>query len=259
MNIGSLKSNGSNNKERNAMLVSKHYYCSNCNYHGEQEIQITNKSEVLISPKCPVCKHTESYNDILDYRLQDDNTEPGGIAHSEYTLGEYIQETDIDAKLNENNLKTLNQCLKSSGIKPIPTRLKIDYKNSKFNIDGLILEDTFSETEIIKINQFLDYINDIKILNNIKLIKEKNDIKKIIYKLIDSTIDSFVYDVTNYDNAYYTRDEFLNNIDQLTILTPETQHELLYLFLYDESNLKTVDYYIQNKDIFIEQYLNILT
>ena len=153
----------------------------------------------------------------------------------------------------------MNQYLKSSGIKPIPTRLKIDYKNSKFNIDGLILEDTFSETEIIKINQFLDYMNNIKILNNIKLIKEKNDIKKIIYKLIDSTIDSFVYDVTDYDTAYYTRDEFLNNMDQLTILAPETQHELLYLFLYDESNLKTVDYYIQNKDIFVEKYLNILT
>ena len=259
MNIGSLKSNGSNKKERNAMLVSKHYYCSNCNYHGDQEVQITNKSELLVSPKCPVCQNKESYKDILDYHLQDDNGELGGISHSEYTLGEYIQETDIDAKLNENNLQTLNQCLKSSGIKPIPTRLKIDYKNSKFNIDGLILEDTFSETEIIKINQFLDYMNDIKILNNIKLIKEKNEIKKIIYKLIDTTIDSFVYDVTDYDNAYYTRDEFLSNIDQLTVLSPETQHELLYLFLYDETTLKTINYYIQNKDIFVEKYLNILT
>lgn len=243
------------------MLVSKHYYCSNCNYHDEQEIQVTNKSEVLISPKCPVCKHTENYNDILDYRLQDDNTELGGIAHSEYTLSEYIQKTNIDINnyLNEENLQTLNQCLKSSGIKPIPTRSKMNYQKSKFSIDGLILEDTFSETEIIKINQFLDYMNDIKILNNIKLIKEKNEIKKIIYKLIDATIDSFVYDVTDYDNAYYTRDEFLNNMDQLTILAPETQHELLYLFLYDETTLKTINYYIQNKDIFIEKYLNILT
>ena len=243
------------------MLVSKHYYCSNCNYHGKQELQVTNKSEILISPKCPICQHTENYKNILNYRLQDDDSDFGGISHSEYTLGEYIQETDININdyLKEDNLKTLNQCLKTSGIKAIPTRLKMDYQKSKFSIDDLILEENFSETEIIKINKFLDCMENIKILNNIKLIKEKNEIKKIIYKLIDATIDAFVYDVTNYNNAYYTRDEFLNNMDQLTILTPETQHELLYLFLYDESNLKTVDYYIQNEDIFVEQYLNILT
>lgn len=243
------------------MLISKHYYCSNCNYHGKQEIQVTNKSEVLISPKCPVCQHTETYKNILNYHLQDDDSNFGGISHSEYTLGEYVQETDININdyLKEDNLKTLNQCLKSSGIKTIPTRSKMDYQKSKFSIDGLILKDTFSETEMIKINKFLDYMENIKILNNIKLIKEKNEIKKIIYKLINDTIDSFVYDITNYDEAYYTKDEFLNNMDSLTILVPENQHELLFQFLYNETNLKTVDYYIQNEDIFVDQYLNILT
>ena len=112
------------------MLQTKHYYCSNCNYHGDQEVQVTNKSEILLNPPCPVCKQNTFYYDILDYKLKDDDSEIGGISHSEYTLEEYLDETnsDVDSLLSEPNLETLNSLLVKSGIKPIPVRQKFHFQ-----------------------------------------------------------------------------------------------------------------------------------
>ena len=258
------------------MLVSKHYYCSNCNYHGDQEIQVTNKMELLKKPKCPTCQSRDFYLDILEFPLKDDVSETGGIPHSEYTLDEYLGECFYDYKfdknqknddlfnekvskmLNQNDLHDLNQQLKQSGIKPIPVRSKISYNESPFTIDGLILKDDFSKTEILKINQFLDNMKQLKSISSIHKMKESDQIKNMIQSLIFETIDSFVYDICNYNDAYYTKKEFLNNMEALTMLAPHIQHEMLFKFLY-ESKINTFNYYLQNKDIFIEQYLNILT
>lgn len=243
------------------MLDIKHYYCSNCNYHGDQELQITNKSEILLNPPCPVCKQNDFYYDILDYKLKDDDSENGGISHSEYTLEEYLYETyiNIHSLLNEPNLKTLNNLLIESGIQPIPVRQKVDYKKSPFSIDGLILEDDFSEVEIFKINKFLKQMNDLKTVNHIQYLKSSNSIKTLIYELIEQTFDSFIYDICNYHNDYYTKEDFLNNIDELLTLDPQVQHECLYQYLYDEITLKTFNYYMNNQDAFTELYIEIIT
>jgi hypothetical protein len=243
------------------MLQTKHYYCSNCNYHGNQELQITNKSEILLHPPCPVCKKNDFYYDILDYKLKDDNSENGGISHSEYTLEEYLYETyiDIHTLLNEPNLETLNSLLIESGIQPIPVRQKVDYKKSPFSIDGLILEDDFSEVEILKINKFLNQMNDLKTFNHIQYLKSSDSIKTLIYELIDQSLDSFVYDNCNYHEDYYTKNDFLQNVDSLLSLDPQVQHECLYQYLYDEITLKTFNYYLNNKDAFVELYIQILT
>ena len=243
------------------MLQTKHYYCSNCNYHGDQELQITNKSEILLNPPCPVCKQNAFYHNILDYKLKDDDSKNGGISHSEYTLEEYLYETyiDIHSLLNEPNFETLNNLLMESGIQPIPVRQKFDYKKSPFSIDGLILEDDFSELEILKINKFLNQMNDLKTFNNIKLLKASDTVKALIYKLIDQTLDSFVYDICNYHEDYYTKNDFLQNIDSLLSLDPQVQHECLYQFLYDDITLKTFNYYMNNQDAFTEQYIEIIT
>lgn len=244
------------------MLETRHYYCSNCNYHGDQELQITNKSEILLNPPCPVCKQNDFYYDILDYKLKDDNSENGGISHSEYTLEEYLYETyiDIHTLLNETNLETLNSLLMESGIQPIPVRQKVDYKKLPFSIDGLILEDDFSESEIIKINSFLKQMNNLKMFNNIKLLKTSDTIKALIYELIDQTLDSFVYDICNYHNDdYYNKNDFLQNVDSLLSLNPQVQHECIYQFLYDDITLKTFDYYMNNQDVFTELYMQIIT
>ena len=244
------------------MLQTKHYYCSNCNYHGDQELQVTNKSEILLNPPCPVCKQNDFYYDILDYKLKDDDSENGGISHSEYTLEEYLYETyiDIHSLLNEPNLETLNNLLIESGIQPIPVRQKVDYKKSPFSIDGLILEDDFSELETLKINKFLKQMNDLKTFNHIQYLKSSNSIKTLIYELIDQTFDSFIYDICNYHNDdYYNKNDFLQNVDSLLSLDPQVQHECLYQFLYDDITLKTFNYYLNNQDAFTELYIQILT
>lgn len=243
------------------MLQTKHYYCSNCNYHGDQELQITNKSEILLNPPCPVCNQKTFYNNILDYKLKDDDSDKGGISHSEYILDEYLDETnsDVDSLLNEPNLETLNNLLVKSGIKPIPVRQKVDYKKSPFSIDGLILEDNFSEVEILKINKFLNQMNDLKTFNHIQYLKSSDSIKTHIYKLIDQTLDSFVYDICNYHEDYYTKNDFLQNVDSLLSLDPQVQHECLYQFLYDDITLKTFNYYMNNQDALTELYIEIIT
>lgn len=243
------------------MLETRHYYCSNCNYHGDQELQVTNKSEILLNPPCPVCKQNAFYHNILDYKLKDNNSDKGGIFHSEYTLDEYLDETnsDVDSLLNEPNLKKLNTLLIKSGIKPIPVRQKVDYHKSPFSIDGLVLEDDFSELEILKINNFLKQMNDLKTFNHIQYLKSSDNIKTIIYELIDQTLDSFVYDICNYHNDYYTKKDFLHNLDELLTLDPQVQHECLYQYLYNDITLKTFNYYLNNKNAFTELYMQILT
>ena len=243
------------------MVETRHYYCSNCNYHGDQELQVTNKSEILLNPPCPVCKQNAFYHNILDYKLKDNNSDKGGISHSEYTLDEYLDETnsDVDSLLNEPNLKKLNTLLIKSGIKPIPVRQKVDYHKSPFSIDGLVLEDDFSELEILKINNFLKQMNDLKTFNHIQYLKSSDNIKTIIYELIDQTLDSFVYDICNYHNDYYTKKDFLHNLDELLNLDPQVQHECLYQYLYNDITLKTFNYYLNNKNAFTELYMQILT
>lgn len=243
------------------MLETRHYYCSNCNYHGDQELQITNKSEILLNPPCPVCKQNDFYYGILDYKLKDNNSENGGISHSEYTLEEYLYETyiDIHTLLNEPNLETLNSLLMESGIQPIPVRQKVDYHKSPFCIDGLILENDFSELEILKIQKFLNQMTDLKTFNKIQYLKSSDNIKTIIYELIDQTLDSFVYDICNYHNDYYTKKDFLHNLDELLTLDPQVQHECLYQYLYNDITLKTFNYYLNNKNAFTELYMQILT
>lgn len=243
------------------MLETRHYYCSNCNYHGDQELQITNKSEILLNPPCPVCNQNSFYHNILDYKLKDNNSDKGGISHSEYTLDEYLDETnsDVDSLLNEPNLKKLNNLLIKSGIKPIPVRQKVDYHKSPFCIDGLILENDFSELEILKIQKFLNQMTDLKTFNKIQYLKSSDNIKTIIYELIDQTLDSFVYDICNYHNDYYTKKDFLHNLDELLTLDPQVQHECLYQYLYNDITLKTFNYYLNNKNAFTELYMQILT
>lgn len=63
------------------------------------------------------------FEKLLDYKLEDDKTESGGISFDGYTVQDYIEETglvkNIDQLINEPNLTTLNKHLQESGIKPI--------------------------------------------------------------------------------------------------------------------------------------------
>ena len=84
------------------------------------QIYRTNKNYQIYSYS--LSKH-DYFNELLDYKLEDDETESGGVSFEGYTVEDYIEETglikDIDHLLNEPNLTTLNKHLKESGIKPI--------------------------------------------------------------------------------------------------------------------------------------------
>lgn len=93
-------------------------------YHNKfqsliNQIYRTNKNYQIYSYNLT----NDSLSQLLDYKLEDDNTESGGISFEGYTLQDYIEETglikNIDQLLNEPNLTTLNKHLQESGIKPI--------------------------------------------------------------------------------------------------------------------------------------------
>ena len=93
-------------------------------YHNEfqsviNQIYRTNKNYQIYSYNLT----NDSLGQLLDYKLEDDETESGGVSFDGYTLQDYIEETglikNIDQLLNEPNLTTLNKHLQESGIKPI--------------------------------------------------------------------------------------------------------------------------------------------
>lgn len=93
-------------------------------YHNEfqsviNQIYRTNKNYQIYSYNLT----NDSLGQLLDYKLEDDETESGGVSFDRYTLQDYIEETglikNIDQLLNEPNLTTLNKHLQESGIKPI--------------------------------------------------------------------------------------------------------------------------------------------
>ena len=93
-------------------------------YHNEfqsviNQIYRTNKNYQIYSYNLT----NDSLGQLLDYKLEDDETESGGVSFDGYTLQDYIEETglikNIDQLLNDPNLTTLNKHLQESGIKPI--------------------------------------------------------------------------------------------------------------------------------------------
>ena len=61
-------------------------------------------------------KTSKKVKDYLNYELQDDDTETGGISFNGETVEDFIGDTDID---QEEDIDVLNKALVSCGIKPI--------------------------------------------------------------------------------------------------------------------------------------------
>ena len=68
------------------------------------------------------------YSNLLNYKLEDDETKVGRNSYEGYTLKDYLEETglikDVNQLLFEQNLITLNKHLTESGIKPITIQNK---------------------------------------------------------------------------------------------------------------------------------------
>ena len=113
----------------------------------------------------------------LNYKLEDDlNIETGGTSHSEYTLKEFLGESDLldkkDELLTEPTLAELNQHLKDAGIKTIIPTTFFDFKKVDYTVDGDILTERFTEDELTAIYEFFKKMSSLRKLNRETYLKK---------------------------------------------------------------------------------------
>ena len=134
----------------------------------------------------------------LDYKLEDDlSIETGGISHSEYTLEEFLGETDLldnkDELLTDPELKLLNELLKDAGIKTITPTTLFDFKKVNYTVDGDILTERFTLDELKSIYKFFDKMSNLRKLNRETYLKTKDEqFELLIYKIIEEILSDFV-------------------------------------------------------------------
>lgn len=164
----------------------------------------------------------------LDYLLEDDNsTDTGGISHTNYTLEEFLLETDTmdekDELLSDINLTKLNQYLKDAGIKQIFVGEYIKEKELPFIVSNKLLETKFTKDEIEQIKNYYNnfqqailYMEDTteRTVDNVEL-------AELLDTVFEQVIHSFMYDISEFhtENEGYSRTDFLEHVKN--IQTPE--------------------------------------
>ena len=199
----------------------------------------------------------------LDYRLEDDLTvETGGISHSEYTLEEFLGETDLldkkDELLSDPELKLLNEHLKDTGIKVITPTTLFDFKKVNYTVDGDILTERFTLDELTAIYSFFDKMSNLRKLNRDTYLKIKDEqFSLLIYKIIEESLSDFVYDISLFKNDEdYNKVEFLKNAHMIN----EQSEDLLYNKLKNsllKSTLNEINKFNDEPSLFKNEYLQI--
>ena len=199
----------------------------------------------------------------LDYRLEDDlSIIFGGIPHSEYTLEEFLAETDLldkkDELLTESTLATLNKHLKDEGIKTIIPTMFFDFKKVNYTVDGDILTDRFTLDELTSIYSFFDKMSNLRKLNRETYLKTKDEqFALLIYKIIEESLSDFVYDISLFKNSEdYSKHEFLENVHMIN----KQSEDLLYNKLKNsllKSTLNEITKFNYEPSLFKNEYLQI--
>lgn len=239
------------------MHIIKHYYCMNCTSHQDENVQITNKQEVLNSPTCEHCGNKDTYIDIRTYKLEDDQKLYGGVGFAGYTLGDYFDETQVpaDAWLSQKTLDYLNKSLEESGIKPIPIGEQINQMQVPFMLDGNILNDHYTKDETKAVFKFFNNMKTAQAMSKLSESATAND-ENSVYPLLTDTIAEFVTDVTNY-NEHYTKENFLTNVEELNSLDAPKIFNLLVNHLYTVTD-DVLTEYKRDKMLFRDQFILIL-
>lgn len=167
------------------MISYKHYYCTNCHYHGPEIIRMTYKFEIILKPHCPNCDKVSTYNDILEYHLQDDDTEYGGIGHTDYRLEEYLGET-LCCKRRRDELIMSNQKLK------IGDNVYVDILDDEQNMLTTLKKDEYLIETVLNVTD--NYIQT----NKSKYNRQTNE---QIESLLENDHTSF------FKKFYYTKEE----------------------------------------------------
>lgn len=199
----------------------------------------------------------------LDYKLEDDTTvETGGISHNEYTLEEFLDETDLlenkEELLTEEGLTTLNGYLKDAGIKTIIPTMFFDFKKVNYTVDGDILTERFTLDELTYIYAFFGKMSKLQKLNRDTYLKTKDEqFALLIYKIIEESLSDFVYDISLFKNGEdYGKHEFLENVHMIN----KQSEELLYNKLKNslrKSTLNEISKFNDEPSLFKNEYLQI--
>lgn len=199
----------------------------------------------------------------LDYKLEDDPTiETGGISHSEYTLEEFLGETDLlenkDELLTDPELKLLNEHLKDAGIKTITPTTVFNFTKVNYTVDGDILTERFTLDELTAIYSFFGKMSKLQKLNRETYLKTKDEqFALLIYKIIEESLSDFVYDISLFKNGEdYDKREFLENVHMIN----EQSEELLYNKLKNsllKSTLNDITKFNDEPSLFKNEYLTI--
>ena len=199
----------------------------------------------------------------LDYKLEDDLTvETGGFSHSEYTLEEFLGETDLldskDELLTESTLATLNGHLKDAGIKTITPTTLFDFKKIDYTVDGDILTERFTIDELTTIYNFFEKMSSLRQLNRDTYLKTKEEqFALLIYKIIEESLSDFVYNISLFKNGEdYGKREFLENVHMIN----KQSEELLYNKLKNtllKSTLSDITKFNDEPSLFKNEYLQI--
>lgn len=199
----------------------------------------------------------------LTYKLENDTTvETGGISHSEYTLEEFLSETDLlenkEELLTEPELKLLNQHLKNAGIKTIIPTTVFDFKKVNYTVDGDILTERLTLDELTSIYSFFDKMSNLRQLNRDTYLKNKDEqFALLIYKIIEESLSDFVYDISLFKNDEdYDKHEFLENVHMIN----KQSEDLLYNKLKNsllKSTLNEITKFNDEPSLFRNKYLQI--
>lgn len=199
----------------------------------------------------------------LDYKLEDDTTiKTGGISHREYTLEEFLAETDLlddkDELLTDPELKFLNEHLTDAGIKKVTPTTLFDFKKVNYTVDGDILTERFTLDELTYIYVFFGKMARLQKLNRDTYLKTKDEqFALLIYKIIEESLSDFVYDISLFKKGEdYGKHEFLENVHMIN----EQSEDLLYNKLKNsllKSTLNEISKFNDEPSLFKNEYLQI--
>lgn len=199
----------------------------------------------------------------LEYKLKDDPTiETGGISHGEYTLENFLSETDLldnkDELLTDPELKLLNGHLKDAGIKTITPTTVFNFTKVNYTVDGDILTERFTLYELTSIYAFFGKMSRLQKLNRDTYLKTKDEqFSLLIYKIIEESLSDFVYDISLFKNDEdYGKREFLENVHMIN----KQSEDLLYNKLKNsllKSTLNDINEFNNDPSLFKNEYLQI--
>lgn len=145
--------------------------------------------------------------------------------------------------------------------------MKLTYKEVPFSIDGNILEDSFTPREYNMIIYSLRLFKNVQHILTIKSSKTST-VKSMAYKMINDAIPDFIYDICNYHNEGYTKNDFIRNIETFTwiyngntISRMRTEEDLLNLInelLFDTITLSQFEIFMQEPEQLIEELIRLI-